>query len=56
MDKSKTQWTDFWEFLEIFQEQTGDIDKWQQNQQKNKKEEELKGSKEAGIIWKRSHK
>lgn len=54
MGKSTTQWTDFWEFLEIIQEQTREAEKWQQNQQKNKEEEELKGSKEAGIIWKRA--
>lgn len=54
MGKSKTQWTGFWEFLEIIQEQTREVDKWQQNQQKNKKEEELKGRKEAGIRWKGS--
>lgn len=50
MGKSKTQWTDFWEFLEIMQEQTREADKWHQNQQKDREEEELKDTKEAGII------
>jgi len=38
MGKSKTLRTGFWEFLEVMQEQTRDVNREQQKQQKNKEE------------------
>lgn len=44
MSKSKTPHTGFGGFLEIMQEQTREVDRGQQTQQKNKEEEKLKSS------------
>lgn len=48
MGKSKTLWTGFWGFLEIVQEQTREVDRGQQNQQKNKRSNQ-KAAKRVGL-------